>query len=122
MDGERSPLLDYRAGPLSAAEPLFLSPRRHLSFDTGDDSAPRGKGHGISISSSSGGGVSAASLYPPLLFCGAMSCLKKTGATGDRTVEANDAAASAKFVDNTITNTKYTVLTFVPLNLMEQFS
>jgi phospholipid-translocating ATPase len=36
-------------------------------------------------------------------------------------VYANDKVRSAAFVDNTITNTKYNLITFIPKNLLEQF-
>jgi hypothetical protein len=38
-----------------------------------------------------------------------------------RVVFANDPHKNAHYADNRISNTKYTILTFLPLNLKEQF-
>jgi len=48
--------------------------------------------------------------------------LKPKGPTGNRVVYANDTLKNAHYANNEVTNTKYTLLNFVPKNLMEQFS
>jgi hypothetical protein len=45
----------------------------------------------------------------------------KSGPQGDRTVYANNPEGNAAFEGNAVTNTKYTLLNFVPKNLAEQF-
>lgn len=42
-------------------------------------------------------------------------------ATPTRTVSANRPEANAEYPSNIVVNTKYTWLTFIPKNLMEQF-
>ncbi len=49
------------------------------------------------------------------------SFMRKAGPEGDRTVHANNPDQNAQFADNAVTNTKYTLINFVPKNLAEQF-
>jgi phospholipid-translocating ATPase len=51
-----------------------------------------------------------------------MNFFRRPEAVGNRVVRANDAEANKLFPSNAISNTKYNLLSFVPKNLMEQFS
>ncbi|KAJ5069682.1 putative phospholipid-transporting atpase [Anaeramoeba ignava] len=51
-----------------------------------------------------------------------MKCCKKKKAVENRIVYANNLEMNAKFPKNKVTNSKYTILTFLPKNLIEQFS
>jgi hypothetical protein len=50
-------------------------------------------------------------------------CIPRRAAASVRRVHANDARANAlqHFAGNAVTNTKYTLLSFLPRNLLEQF-
>ncbi|KAJ9469176.1 putative phospholipid-transporting ATPase 8 [Diplonema papillatum] len=47
---------------------------------------------------------------------------REAAAEGIRVVEVGSAACGARYCDNTVTNSKYTLVTFLPLNFLEQFS
>ena len=49
------------------------------------------------------------------------SCCRRGGEALPRDVYANDTAANSQYVNNRISNNKYTVWSFIPKNLMEQF-
>lgn len=49
-----------------------------------------------------------------------MACCSRTAATGNRIVLANE--KNPAYGGNAVSNTKYNLITFLPLNLMEQFS
>lgn len=48
-------------------------------------------------------------------------CCKPKEDTGNRVVALNDPERNKLFPNNEISNTKYNFLTFIPLNLWEQF-